>query len=259
MQIKLTKNMDLENFTFLEGFPGIGLVGAMSISYIIEKLEFESIGYVESDKFPPLMSIHEGNPMPSIRVYATSKYKLATIFSEFSIPIEVTYELADALIEFIKNQKISKIISIAGIPTLKHGQNEDDDNDKNKKDNAEIYLVSSKKELKENIENKEIKPVEEGISSGINALLMLKAMENKIDDINILIPINPTIIDPKYAENAIHGINKLLNLNINTDELDKEAKEVESRIKTLIKKSRESHNQYKESDQLDDMGNPMYV
>ena len=105
MQIKLTKDLDFEGFTFLEGFPGIGLVGAMSISYVIEKLGLENIGYLESEEFPPLMSIHDGIPMHSIRIYASEKYKIITIFSEFSIPASTTYKITDALIEFIKAKK----------------------------------------------------------------------------------------------------------------------------------------------------------
>ncbi|MCL4381043.1 MAG: PAC2 family protein [Candidatus Marsarchaeota archaeon] len=251
MQIKFTKNIDFEGFTFLEGFPGIGLVGAMSISYVIEKLGLENVGYIESEDFPPLMSIHEGMPMHSIRVYASEKYRIITVFSEFSIPIGATYEIADALISFIKAQKIAKIISIAGIPIMKQ--------DSEKETESKMYVVASRKEMAESAEKTGMKAVREGISSGINAVLMLKAVEEKIDDVNILVPINPAIINPKYAENAIQGLNRLLSLNINTEELEREAKEVESKIKSIIKKSRETHNQYKASTGEKESGNPMYV
>ena len=254
MQIKITKDLDFEGFTFLEGFPGIGLVGAMSISYVIEKLGLENIGYLESEEFPPLMSIHDGIPMHSIRIYASEKYKIITIFSEFSIPASTTYKITDALIEFINAKKIAKIISIAGIPVMKA--------EEEKESESNIYVVSSRKEMTKNAEKIGMKSVQEGISSGINAVLMLKAIDEKIEDINILVQINPAIINPKYAENAIQGLNKLLSLDINTDELEHEAKEVESRIKAIIKKSRDTHNQYKASTgekEAESPGNPMYV
>ncbi len=41
MEIKMLKKVDLEGATFVEGFPGIGLVGPMSISYMIDKLAMD--------------------------------------------------------------------------------------------------------------------------------------------------------------------------------------------------------------------------
>lgn len=249
IKIRLNKNVDLENYTFLEGFPGVGLVGAMSISYIIEKLEMEYIGYLESKEFPPLISIHETIPMPPVRIYISEKYKLISIFAEFSIPIELTYELADEIFQFIKDQKISKIISISGIPINKN-------TNENELDKNNVFFVASDKKLVKQIENSEIKPISEGISSGINALLLFKAVSNNIDAINILIPIDPAVVDPKYAESAIKTINKLLELEIDTQELAREAKQAESKIQTIIKKGKETHKQLKKA--IDEAEPSMY-
>ena len=64
INIKILKKKDLKGYTLIEGFPGLGLVGPMAISYIIDKLGMEYIGYLESDDFPPLISIHHKTPMP---------------------------------------------------------------------------------------------------------------------------------------------------------------------------------------------------
>ncbi len=249
---KLDKKIDLEGYTFLEGFPGVGLVGSMTISYIIEKLDMEYIGYLESDDFPPLISIHKNIPISPIRIYVSKKNKLVSIFAEFSIPIGLTHELANKLFSFIKEQKISKIISISGIPVVRNQNNEQDKD----MDNNEVFFVTSDKNLIKPIEDLKIKPISEGISSGLNALLLFKSLVEKISDISILIPINPSIVDPKYAEIAIKTINKLIELNIDTEELEKEAKSVESKLKTIIAKGKETHDQYKKA--IEDAGPSMY-
>jgi hypothetical protein len=41
----------------------------MAISYMIDKLQMKYVGYLESESFPPLVSIHKSEPMPPIRVY----------------------------------------------------------------------------------------------------------------------------------------------------------------------------------------------
>ncbi len=38
----------------IEGFPGIGLVGNIACQHIIEELEMEYIGSIDSRYFPPL-------------------------------------------------------------------------------------------------------------------------------------------------------------------------------------------------------------
>ena len=41
IEIKLVKDVDMKGATLIEGFPGIGLVGPMAVSYIIDKLNME--------------------------------------------------------------------------------------------------------------------------------------------------------------------------------------------------------------------------
>ena len=60
LEIKLLKGASIKGYKLIEGFPGIGLVGPMTISYMIDKLKMEYCGYIDSDKFPPIISIHEG-------------------------------------------------------------------------------------------------------------------------------------------------------------------------------------------------------
>ena len=98
-----------------------------------------------------------------------------------------------------------------------------------------------------------INKVGEGVATGISSLIITQSTLDNLLDFNLLIPVNPDIIDPKYAELAIQSINKILNIDINISELDKEAKIVESKIKDLVKKSKESKAYNNDS------GNVMYV
>ena len=49
VRVKETVKKDLKNYTLIEGFPGIGLVGTIAAKYLIEKLEFQKYGSIESD------------------------------------------------------------------------------------------------------------------------------------------------------------------------------------------------------------------
>ncbi len=246
IEIKMQKK-NLDGYTFIEGFPGAGLVGPMAINYLVEKLGMENIGYLESDKFPPLISIHDDVPMHPVRIYISEKLKLVTIFAEFAIPIEMTFELSNAVYsDIIKKGGVDRVVSISGIPTQQEEVPKD-----------VFGVASSKKLVKDVIEKNGLKPIGDGMATGVNALILGMAMNDNMDDINILVPINPALIDPEYAVLAIKSMNSILGVDIDTAELDKEAKLVESKVKDIIKKTKETHETYKKS--LDDTGPSMYA
>ena len=78
MAIKIieTGKYDLKSPYFIEGFPGIGLVGTMASSYLVEKLGMEPFGHIVSEKFSPIASIHNGRPLHPTRMYKSKKYNL---------------------------------------------------------------------------------------------------------------------------------------------------------------------------------------
>ncbi len=247
MNIKFIENIDVKGYVFMEGFPGAGLVGPMTLSYIIEKLDLDYVGYIESNMFPPLISIHKEMPMPAVRLYHSKKGKFICVFSEFSIPAEVTYEITDKLMGFIKEKELSGVMSIGGMPIKKMDE---------KFENT-IFCIASDKKTLDNAMKSGLKPIAEGISTGVSALLMVKCVQKGISNVNILVPVMGNITDPKYAELAIESINKILKLDIDVKELSKEAKLVEAKIKELVQKGKESHQSYKNG--TDQAGPSMYV
>jgi uncharacterized protein len=247
IKINLFEKLDLSGYTFLEGFPGAGLVGPMAISYIIEKLAMKYVGYVDSDRFPPLIAIHGERPLPAVRVYAYDKAKVITILAEFAIPIDLTYEMVEQIYGFIKANGISKIVSIGGIPSQQQDL-----------DQQAVFAIASTDALKKEAQKAGLREVGEGVATGINAMLMLKTTMDGVQDISILVPVDPNILDPKYAELAILSLNKLINLNVDIKELDKEAKEVEAKIKEVLKKNREIQEAHKKA-VGDDTGPSMYA
>jgi len=234
MEIKFVKDIDLKGATLIEGFPGLGLVGPMTTSYVIDKLEMEYVGYIDSADFPPIVSIHGGKPYPPVRLYYTAKKKILAVFSEFTIPMALINELSGKLFGLIKEKQVSQIISVGGMPAR-------DEDDKS------VYAIASTTDALKTAQKSGLNAVVEGVSAGVSAQLLLNACRANIPDINILVSVNPSIIDPKYAEQAINSINKLLNLNIDVTELEKEAKEIEAKVRDMMKKSKESHDNMKDA------------
>ncbi len=229
VEIKTFKDYDLSGYTVIEGFPSAGLVGPMAVSYMIDKLKPEYIGYVTSQRFPPIAAIHDTVPMHPARLYKHDKSKIILIMAEFVIPADVVNDVAMEIISFCKKNKVQKIFSISGMSMKKP------------KDN--LYLIGPQDMLKK-AASSGMKPIKEGAVAGVNAIILINAQQYGIKAANILVEVDPAITDPKYAELAIEGLQKLIELNIDLEELDKEAKLVEAKIRDMLKNVKDTHEQY---------------
>ena len=224
------KELDLKGYTLIEAFPGVGLVGPMAASYLIEKLGMKGIGYIESDAFPPIAAIHGAVPMFPARIYKNEKYKIVLFMSEFTIPPNAVNQLSEEMLAFTRKYGISKIVSVGGMPTQKPAES--------------VYLASNDQSMVKKASGNEVKPIQEGVVAGVSAALLTKSGIYNIPAIDILVEVNAGFMDPKYAEKAINVLNKLLSVNIDLEELDKEAKVVEARIKEMVEKVKDTHDRY---------------
>ncbi|MEM3781877.1 MAG: PAC2 family protein [Candidatus Micrarchaeaceae archaeon] len=230
LEIKLFQEKGLKGYTLIEGFPGVGLVGPMAASYIIEKLNMDYIGYVDSDMFPPITAVHDGVPMFTARIYASDKAKVIVVLSEFTIPTNAVHALGMELLSFSRKYGIAKIVSIGGMPSKQPTEN--------------AYVIASQKQLAEQAAKQGIKLVGEGVIAGVSAILLTGAAQLGIPMLDVLVEVNPELMDPKYAEIAIGALNKLLGIEIDLAELRKETKEVEAKVKAMLKSTKETHDHY---------------
>ena len=246
IQMKLFGECNLKGYTLIEGFPGIGLVGPMASSYMIEKEGMEYIGYIDSDMFPPLAVIHDKKPMYPARIYKDDKYKLVILISEFTIPSVLIHQLGTEITEFIRKSGITQIVSIGGMPSQKPSDI--------------AYVTSPDRDQLKKATGQGLKAIDEGVVAGVSAVLLTNASQFKIPMLNLLVEVNPEMPDPKYAEVAISALNKALGIKIDLDELEKEAKDVEERLREMVKKVKDSHEHYsKAADTTPSTGPSMYA
>ncbi len=245
--LKLFKDTDISGYTLIEGLPGPGLVGPMANSYMIQKLGMSYIGYIDSNYFPPIAAVHDKMPMYPVRLYKDDKFKLILLIAEFTIPITAMQELSDELLNFIRKNKISQVISIGGMPSPKAEE--------------KAYAISSDPQIRKKISAAGIDLIADGVVAGVSAIMLLKAQQFNVAITDLLVPVNPQIMDPKYAETAIVNLKKLVDISINTDELEAESKELQSRVREMLKKAKSSHEQLDNTDNAveEDTGPSMYA
>ncbi len=221
VEIRELEERDLSKYTLIEGFPGIGLTGTIAAKFLIEKLNFRRFGYIYSNIFIPIIRVRESKPLHPSRIFINDEYKLVVILSEQIIPNRYMDDFARAIAEWIQQKKIKRVISLSGIRT--------------EEEEYEVYGIAANDKSKKIFSKYNIKEVEEGVTSGITALILLELKYTDIEAISLLSTVKMTT-DYKAAAEIIKKLNQMFEFNIDVKPLEEEAKKVESEITEYLKK-----------------------
>ncbi len=236
MAVKITEvnPVYLKNPVIVEGFPGLGLVGTISASYLVEKLKMDFVGYITSDQFPPLAAVHNYEPLYPSRIYASKKHNLYVFISEFIIPLPAVYGLADAIWDFAKEKKASKLISLGGIAL--------------KGEEGKVYAIAS---MQKNIEELErhhmVSLIKEGATTGVTGVLLTRGAVEKFPVVSLLAPAHGNYMDPKAAAVVLETLKSYLKIDFDTQALEKESQVIEDKMKELLSRAKASHNHYQKT------------
>lgn len=238
VEIKEVEKIPLKNPIIIEGFPGIGMVGTISASYLAEKLQMQLVGYIASTHFPPIAAIHDFKPVSPARIYASKKHNLIILFSEFVIPTEVVFPLAQEILDYAKQKKAKIIYSLAGISSENQGE--------------KIYGIASTPSIGEQLKKKGIELIKEGATQGVSGVLISECASKKFPAANLMVQVDRPL-DPTAAVTLLKKIEELTGISIDTKPLLEEGKKVEEKIKQIMEKMKHMHQDYSELQK-----NPMY-
>ncbi len=240
----ITAKPKLKKPVLVEGFPGLGLVGTISASYLVEKLKMEPLGYITGDQFPPLAAVHNRRPLYPARMYYSIRHDLIVFISEFVIPIAAVNELADKIHDFAKKNRVSRIISLGGI-TIKGEQDE-------------VFAIASLPELIPALERlPSVKMIKEGATTGVTGVLLARGAVENYPVISLLAESQEGYMDPKAAAMVLEVLKAMLKFDIDTKTLENEAKAIDTKVKDVMSKAKTAHSDYKKVQDGASLG-PMY-
>ncbi len=238
VSIEEFSTLKLKNPIIIEGFPGIGMIGTISTSYLAEKLDMTLIGQINSTHFPPIASIHDYKPMSPARIYASEKYNTIVLFSEFVIPSEIVFSLSEEILNYAKKKKASAIYSFAGMGS--------------DKPDGKIYSISSTAETGQSLRKAGSELIREGATQGVSGVLLIQCAIEKFPAANLLIQTS-SALDPKGSAKLLEFYSRLSGVTIDTKELIFEGSKIENKLKDSLEKMQSMHQSYKEM-----ADNPMY-
>ena len=241
IEFHMLANPRLHAPTLIEGFPGLGLVGTISASYLVEKLNMEPLGYITGDTFPPLAAVHNKRPLFPARMYFSQKHNLIVFISEFVIPIVAVNELSEKIYDFAQKYKVKQIISLGGIAI--------------KGEQDTVYAISSMPELSASLEKLHaVELIKEGATTGVTGVLLARGAVDKYPIISLLAESQQGYMDPKASAMVLEALKELIKVDIDTTTLEHEAAKIDTKVKEIMGKAKSSHTAYKKVENEGSLG-----
>jgi uncharacterized protein len=222
VKVRLTE--DYKPKVIIMGFRGIGQVGYISINYLIEKLNMKRIGIVETTYAPPIVNVTETGLSYPIELYG---YKELGIIKIEDIPInKIGAYILREIIKWLKTIKIDRLILIGGlVSSLKEG---DDDTSRI------VYNSYWREKVDMKYTQKDVRvlgPLAYALYYseiyGVPALAILSYASSE----------QP--IDPRGSYFALEALKKLVDIEVDTQELLERADEMEEKFAQFLQEIEE--------------------
>ena len=207
----------------IQGFPGIGLVGNITCQHVIEELGMKYMGSIDSRYFPPLAVLFNGIVYMPVRIYEAPDKEIVVIISDIPIHPTASYDISKVLIDWMQTINASNIVSIAGIATTTGERR--------------VFGGATSAELLEKIKDKtEIFQV--GTISGISGSIMTECFLRGLPAVSLLGETPAPNPDPRAAVEVIKVLNKIYDLEIDTEKLLGQAEQIELELSKLAEQVR---------------------
>jgi uncharacterized protein len=227
----------------IAGFPGAGLVGSISTSYIIDRLHMNQIACVESEFIVPGVIYAEGKLRHPFRLYSNERGDVCVLVCEAPVMIHGMYSVLDTVSKWVLHNNVREVmvldgIAVEGLPDSKripivlssngreadeanliHDYNIDANNKEEKVDNANnVYPTTA-------------------FVGGMSGGILSSCLSNGIASKALLIYASRGIPDPEGAAILIESLGKITentSLKIDTAELREQGAALKTRMEKII-------------------------
>ncbi|UUX92796.1 proteasome assembly chaperone family protein [Methanoplanus endosymbiosus] len=206
------------------GFPGSGLVGSISVQYLVDNAGFNYIGSITSKYFPPITMMIEGVINAPVRIY--EKDNIVAFVADIPIHPSICYEISYKIIEWLMEYDLKEIVVIAGLIT--------------NMPEKRVFGVGTETEVLDIIKDKaEILPM--GSISGIPGSILTECKIRNIPAVGLLGETVNTP-DPRSSVSVLSVINDLYGFDVDVNPLMEQAEEIEASMQKMAEQVRDTED-----------------
>jgi uncharacterized protein len=232
--VKKLVRIHKEPSVLLVGIPGPGLIGTLSLNYVIHSLKMDIIGEVENPEMAPVVFIDNGEIFGPIRIYKSGS--LFVVLSDTPIDYELAPGFSQSIVEFAKKNEIDMIVIPSGI----HAPDRD-------VENAKTYGLVTDEKLDTIMYENEIPKFLSGVIAGPDAIILTYLRNSPIPSLILFTECNLFFPDPESAIHTIKIIAKIVKRNIDLAEFKKQINFLRLQGRHLMEETLNVIQQEKES------------
>lgn len=238
----------------IAGFPGAGLVGSISTSYIINRLHMNQIACVESEFIVPGVIYAEGKLRHPFRLYSNEKGDVCVLVCEAPIMIQGMYSVLDTVSKWVLRNNVREVmvldgVAVEGLPDPRRTPIilSSDGREADAANLIHDYNIDvTKKEEDKVVDNASSIYPTTAFVGGMSGGILSSCLSNSIPSKAILVYAARGIPDPEGAAILIESLGKITDntsLKIDTAELRKQGAALKTRMEKIIQSFVEQQQQ----------------
>jgi len=226
MKIHFKEKPSLRNPTLIAAWPGMGMLARMSADYLIQQLDAKQFAEIRS----PSSDIYFKDGMGKLSQYRHRFYywhgkqgDLIVCSGEIQPQsLSELKELANQVLDVAEEFGAKRVYTFAAVPNPRDVK-------------PRVFGVVNKPELGEFLREKGVQLVSgDGRITGLNGLLIGIAQQRKIEGICLLCEIRYLDIpQPRSVQTVLNTLTKILGIEIDLSELERQAEEMEQKIEKM--------------------------
>ncbi|OUJ18750.1 Archaeal enzyme of ATP-grasp superfamily [Methanonatronarchaeum thermophilum] len=247
-KVNYLKEINLDNPILIEGLPGVGHIGKLAAEHLIDELDAEKTAEIFSPHLPPQVIVNDDGVARLVRIEIyTAKIQdhendlILVVGDHQSVENAGHFEIAEKILEIAEQNNTQKIYTIGGLATGEMS------------DTPKIYGAVNEHYPKKELTEKDVvfeqgKP--KGGIIGASGLLLGIKTKKQIPAACLMGETSGYIVDPASAQKILRTISKLLNIEIDTKELEERANEMEEVVSKIKQKHQEQQQPQPTGDDL---------
>ena len=192
------------------GFVGAGLVGPLSVGYMIEKLKMKEIAYLRSRHLPPSTVFMQGRLRHPFRLYSNNDGTICAVICEITLPFGL-HDIVNTILDWAEKKGSHEIVILDGVASKTHDGK---------------AFCAAEEDLCRVMESNDINMIPQGFITGVAGGLLNECLMRPIQGITLLVKANDKGADPLAAATLLDAVNRAYGLNINTSDLRKKKKRI---------------------------------
>ena len=220
-QMKTKNKKKPEEKILLLGFPGNGLIGTFTVSYLIAHLQMKMIGEINHPDLPPTLFIENGEVFSPIRIY--QKDNIYAIISDIPIFPEIASDFVSSIAEYCLKNKINKVIVPSGVDTQSTDTKD-----------IKTYGLTTHEAFEKIMYENELPKFISGSIIGTDATVITTFKNHRIPLLMMYTSCHPFFPDPQASVTAITALAKVLKIQVDTTDIQKRIDYLKIQHKNLM-------------------------